>query len=394
MSWRHPVAGLVLAWSLCNAAPGLRAEEPSGPTGSAYLRTLSVVEPPFGTLQQDVFPWDGVHVQRWRRDDPGADWLLVWIDLQTPGLGYAASPVDYRHGPGGPRMQYVPAQTTVDFLRAHGETPRVDLAVNTVAFWPTPAYDGYPVYLSEPVWQGGDTEREPAVGSLMLGLLPGQAIIGDAETVRSRRPVCAFGSFLNQGESPDGAAVRDGTPLTFADTEPHGRTMAGVSPDGRVLILLVVDGYNPARSMGLSMAEAARVLRAAGAYQAIFLDGGGSSTLVGRGDDGKPAVLNRPSGLLQTPGTLRYVAVNLGFTGLRRGPDPVPALEGWEAPFLVRAWTQGVTWVRVYPGRARALAAGVSVLLIVLVVLWYWRRRVRLARQTAKVSGVSPLPPL
>ena len=74
----------------------------NGPVGSAYLRTLAVRAPPFGELKQDVYPYDGVRIQRWRRgDNPQAEWLVVWIDLQTPALGYRATDVHYRNGPAG-----------------------------------------------------------------------------------------------------------------------------------------------------------------------------------------------------------------------------------------------------------------------------------------------------
>src|SRR5437868_2145008 len=53
------------------------------PVGSAYLRTVPAPEPPFGRVVGDDYPWDGVRVQRWRRDEPAADWLLVRLDLRT-----------------------------------------------------------------------------------------------------------------------------------------------------------------------------------------------------------------------------------------------------------------------------------------------------------------------
>ena len=73
-----------------------RADD-SGPVGSAYLRTVRVQDPPFGRLVQESSPWDGVRIQRWRRDTPPeADWLTVWIDLRTAGLGYLLR--QRRHG--------------------------------------------------------------------------------------------------------------------------------------------------------------------------------------------------------------------------------------------------------------------------------------------------------
>ena len=295
-----------------------------------------VRDPPFGRLLHDGYPWDGVRLQRWRRDQPEVDWLTVWIDLQTPGLGYRVTPINDGAGPDGAPCQTASAQTTAAFLAKHSDPPRVDLAVNIVAFSPFPAYDGLPVFLSEPVWQGEDNRRDPESGSVMLGLLAGRALIDQADVVRAARPLYAFGSFRLEA-IPKIGAVRDGKVIA-AGGAPYARTLVGISADGRVLLLLVADGYNPGVSIGFDYGEAAAVLQAAGAYQGMFLDGGGSSTLVGRGDDGHAVVLNRPAGLQSTPGTLRFVGPNLGFTNLRRTGEPLPSLDGWQAPVQVRLW--------------------------------------------------------
>jgi hypothetical protein len=148
------------------------------------------------------------------------------------------------------------------------------------------------------------------------------------------------------------------------------------------------------------LAETAQVLEVAGAYQAIFLDGGGSSILVGRGDDGQPAVLSRPSGLLNIPGTLRYVAVNLGFTNLRRTNDPIPALADWQASLPVRAWAEAGTWAQIHPLRATLAVAVPAVFAVALLVLWLRLRRRRSVtatatpRPSAETSGNGPRPAL
>ncbi|MEY2784026.1 MAG: hypothetical protein RL277_230 [Planctomycetota bacterium] len=60
----------------------------------------------------------------------------------------------------------------------------------------------------------------------------------------------------------------------------HPRTAAGYAKDGR-LLLLVVDGRSK-RSRGATLNEAAEMLLAFGAQEALNLDGGGSTTLVVR----------------------------------------------------------------------------------------------------------------
>jgi hypothetical protein len=61
------------------------------------------------------------------------------------------------------------------------------------------------------------------------------------------------------------------------------RTLAGVRRDGS-LLLVTVDGRQPGWSAGVTLREAARVMRALGARDALNLDGGGSTTMTVRGE--------------------------------------------------------------------------------------------------------------
>jgi exopolysaccharide biosynthesis protein len=79
---------------------------------------------------------------------------------------------------------------------------------------------------------------------------------------------------------------------SFFDTFVKGRqprTLAGVTEEGR-LLLVTVDGRRPGWSVGMTLPEAARLMRSLGARDALNLDGGGSTTMVVRGE-----VVNRPS---------------------------------------------------------------------------------------------------
>jgi hypothetical protein len=60
------------------------------------------------------------------------------------------------------------------------------------------------------------------------------------------------------------------------------RTLAGVRPDGR-LLLVTIDGRRPGWSAGVTLPEAARVMRSLAARDALHLDGGGSTTMTVRG---------------------------------------------------------------------------------------------------------------
>ncbi len=92
---------------------------------------------------------------------------------------------------------------------------------------------------------------------------------------------------------------------------PYPRTVVGVNPESQRLWLLVVDGRQPGYSDGLTLADAAAVLRDLGATDALELDGGGSSTMVIDSDDG-PERISRPI-QIRIPGRSRAVANNFGI---------------------------------------------------------------------------------
>ena len=78
------------------------------------------------------------------------------------------------------------------------------------------------------------------------------------------------------------------------ETKIDPRTAIGTNHNGRFIYLVVVDGRQPFYSEGATFAELAGLLHELGASYAMSLDGGGSSTMVIEGEDGKPVILNSP----------------------------------------------------------------------------------------------------
>lgn len=90
-------------------------------------------------------------------------------------------------------------------------------------------------------------------------------------------------------------------------------TLVGVSRDGRIVKLVVIDGRSRA-SVGVTMAEATNFLVHQGCYTAMLLDGGYSSIMVAKPTARSTMrVLNRPTGY-RTKRTVGGVSV---YTGLR-----------------------------------------------------------------------------
>ena len=92
--------------------------------------------------------------------------------------------------------------------------------------------------------------------------------------------------------------IKDGTIVSFSDGTQHPRTAVGTSADGKTVWMLVVDGRDELYGTGsfsVSYEALGRILKAAGAHDAINLDGGGSSTYVIRETGGTFTRRNKPS---------------------------------------------------------------------------------------------------
>jgi hypothetical protein len=106
--------------------------------------------------------------------------------------------------------------------------------------------------------------------------------------------------------------VQQGRPEPEAEGTLEPRTAVGLDQRRNELILVVADGRQPGYSEGVTLHELAQIMISLGAYEAINLDGGGSSTMVVEGANGRAKVLNSPinHGL---PGLQRPVANHLGI---------------------------------------------------------------------------------
>ncbi|MDQ4005706.1 MAG: phosphodiester glycosidase family protein, partial [Actinomycetota bacterium] len=86
----------------------------------------------------------------------------------------------------------------------------------------------------------------------------------------------------------------NGTRLSIDDREMHPRTAVGIDRDTGQILMLVIDGRQ-SFSRGYTMVELATLMKELGAEDAINLDGGGSSTIMGLTPYGEMAILNSPS---------------------------------------------------------------------------------------------------
>lgn len=100
----------------------------------------------------------------------------------------------------------------------------------------------------------------------------GTAMIGDQSTYESVK------ESLQEAVGGRVTLVTDGAQEIQTDDAIEPRTAIGVSEDGKTVYMLAVDGRNFFYSNGMTYQDLGKMLKALGAYDAINLDGGGSTT--------------------------------------------------------------------------------------------------------------------
>lgn len=213
----------------------------------------------------------------------------VRVDLREPDVGFLVTPSN------GKSPKDVGARATSEFLTEF----HCQAAINGSVFDTYARRRGDPMDVLGLSLSRGHLYSRPNRWDALL-------ISANRRAWIARSPVDTTGAY--NGMSGYRALLVNGNNRgSMADL--HPRSAAGISRDGRYLLLMVIDGRQPAYSEGATTAETAEWLSKLGAYNALNLDGGGSATLAIEGPDGKAALLNRPSG--PPPGLERRVANHL-----------------------------------------------------------------------------------
>ncbi len=229
---------------------------------------------------------------------------LIIVDKRESGVRFWVTPADA--GEDAP----LKARTTSQFLKESG----VQVAINGDGFhpwWSRGPLDYYP-HAGDPVTPNGFSAARGEVyargDELDTGKAPTLYISRGNDLSFNVEPGRVFHAI-----SGDRMLVEKGQAVAgLDDTVLQPRTAVGINRNGRWIYLVVVDGRQPFYSQGASYAQLADILLSQGAYYAMALDGGGSSTLVAAGPDGEPQVLNSPIDQY-IPGRERPVANHLGL---------------------------------------------------------------------------------
>jgi exopolysaccharide biosynthesis protein len=244
-------------------------------------------------LVEATRPFPGVNlITRYETAPRSMRMHIVQIDLEEPGIAFAVT------APGGTRETI--RRTTLDFLvEKHAQ-----LAVNAHFFLPWPSED-------RNVWLIGLAASNGNVFSLFEAPVQSYAIVANAPALNidrsNRAHIVRHGENWNDGlwnvvsgsaqiitdgvktipkykdaTHPEGALLPGG-PAGYSNRDSwydrvNARTVIGLSKDNRKLYLFTVD--NAGGSRGMTVGEAAEVLIGEfGVYNALNLDGGGSTTL-------------------------------------------------------------------------------------------------------------------
>jgi exopolysaccharide biosynthesis protein len=226
----------------------------------------------------------------------------VRIDLQVPGISFLASP----HS--GTKESL--SETPQEFATQN----HLQLAINASFFDPCCSVKPADEDILGLAISAGNVVSPPSLnGQYNQALMitkDNQATIATvtAQTDLSKIYTAVSGSAIivtngvNTGDQNDLNKAAYGNP----------RTVVGLSRDARYLYLVVIDGRKSGYSFGTTNTESAEILLVLGAYNALNLDGGGSTTLAREDETGKVVTVNKPSG-----GEERLVAASLGVHARR-----------------------------------------------------------------------------
>lgn len=203
----------------------------------------------------------------------------------------------------------VVARTTSQFLDEFG----VQIAINGDGFfpwWSRSPLDYYP-HVGDPVTPNGFSASYRKIYADGL-----QDVRPEPTLYITRKGAMEFNHAPNNifhAISGDRMLVQSGQIVEgLNDTVLHPRTAIGINKNGRWLYIIVIDGRQPFYSNGATFKELAEIIQDFGAFNAMALDGGGSSTMVMEDESGNLVILNSPIDNY-IPGRERPVANHLGI---------------------------------------------------------------------------------
>lgn len=210
---------------------------------------------------------------------------IVTIDLRAPGIGFLVTPGDQT------QLKPVRARTTSAFLTEF----KTQIVINGDFFYPwhsNTMLSYYPHVGDRVDVEGFAASRGIAycTDPHKLALFPTLYLSKDNRVQMNSPDGSLYNALsgnrmlLSQGKFVPSSPSQD------AHLDP--RTAIGYNREATKLIIVLIDGRQPNYSEGATPRKLADLLSKHGAYTAMNLDGGGSTTLAVEEKDGNPALLN------------------------------------------------------------------------------------------------------
>lgn len=269
--------------------------------------SLCLSRPPRTDIEQQLF--QGITYQREARFQPRLLMVhIVTIDLTAPGLRFFVTP-----GTPATDGMEVKAQTTPAFLAKYG----VQLAINASFF--LPFYERSPEnyyphsgdrvnIIGQAISNGNIYSPAEKIWPVLCISANNQVEIRHEKCTEGTEQAAAGNRFLLEG------GKRIPLDIDIAKAKLMPTTAIAINEQANKLWLVIVDGRQPFYSQGVNLAELTDIFIDLGAYTALNLDGGGSSTLA-IAKNGKPTLLNAPIHT-RLPMRQRPVANHLGIYAL------------------------------------------------------------------------------
>ena len=280
--------------------------------GLVQLALVAALWAPLSAQTTVSHPWKGVTYTFEKRADPPEEIHVVVVELKKVKVRAAPAGPD----PDGPGKWQTTLMPTSEIAKREG----FDIAVNGDFFAIPRGKDaegeaaqklfenGIPALATGAAMTDGKTwsTSEKARQCVVVDRKDHIKLV-DATTPppNAMQVLCGRDFLVRDGKAQFSDATVTYKPGEFRNINP--RTAIGIDKKGKKLILLVVDGRSEL-SRGMTYGQLAEEMVKRGAYTAINLDGGGSSTLVLR-QDGELKVMNKPSDRKE-----RAVANALGAT--------------------------------------------------------------------------------
>jgi hypothetical protein len=262
---------------------------------------------PDNITQEPLF--EGITYTRDVRSEPRPLVIhVITVDLNAAGIEFFVTPSEPTEG------HDLPARKTSQFLDEFD----LQIAINGSFFepwWSHSPWDYYP-HVGDPVNVKGLASSQGNIYAPDPASYPTLYITADNSVYIDTPPDQIYNALSGNTVLLEDGEIAFSSPGNAFYADLHPRTAVGVDQRGETMILVVVDGRQPNYSEGVTMLELAEIMQEYGCYDALNMDGGGSSTMVIEGSSGKPKILNSPIDN-HIPGRERPVASHLGIWARR-----------------------------------------------------------------------------